>query len=103
MSGAIAERARLEAYILYSFFMASWVYPILTHSIWSQSGWASMLRCACVNPPYAFTTLRNPRFLTVKEANRPFYDSTLSMCGGPERWIQCDQLRVGECPSCPHA
>ena len=32
VSGAIAERARFEAYILYSFFMAAWVYPILTHS-----------------------------------------------------------------------
>ena len=32
VSGAIAERARFESYILYSFFMAAWVYPILTHS-----------------------------------------------------------------------
>ena len=32
VSGAIAERARFEAYILYSLFMAAWVYPILTHS-----------------------------------------------------------------------
>ena len=55
VSGAIAERARLEAYILYSFFMASWVYPILTHSVWSQSGWASAFRCAgqlpCMTTP----------------------------------------------------
>jgi len=28
VSGAIAERAKFEAYICYSFFMASWVYPV---------------------------------------------------------------------------
>lgn len=44
VSGAIAERAKFEAYILYSFFMAAWVYPVLTHSIWSTSGWAGMFR-----------------------------------------------------------
>ena len=46
MSGAIAERARVEAYVIYSFFMASWVYPVIIHSIWSSAGWASMFRCA---------------------------------------------------------
>ena len=45
MSGAIAERARVEAYIIYSFFMAAWVYPVIIHSIWSGAGWASMFRC----------------------------------------------------------
>jgi Amt family ammonium transporter len=45
VSGAIAERARVEAYIIYSFFMASWVYPVIIHSIWSSAGWASMFRC----------------------------------------------------------
>ena len=44
VSGAIAERTKFEAYILYSFFMASWVYPILTHSVWSTAGWAGMFR-----------------------------------------------------------
>ena len=28
VSGAIAERAKFEAYICYSFFMAAWVYPV---------------------------------------------------------------------------
>ncbi len=41
VSGAIAERTRLEAYIMYSFFMSSWVYPIIVHSIWSSSGWGT--------------------------------------------------------------
>ena len=34
VSGAIAERTKFETYILYSFFMSAWVYPVLTHSIW---------------------------------------------------------------------
>lgn len=49
VSGAIAERARVEAYVIYSFFMAAWVYPVVIHSIWSGAGWASMFRPA----PYA--------------------------------------------------
>ena len=44
VSGAIAERARVEAYVIYSFFMAAWVYPVVIHSIWSGAGWASMFR-----------------------------------------------------------
>jgi Amt family ammonium transporter len=44
VSGAIAERAKIESYVVYSFFMAAWVYPVITHSIWSWSGWASMFR-----------------------------------------------------------
>ncbi|KAK9809380.1 hypothetical protein WJX73_010467 [Symbiochloris irregularis] len=44
VSGAIAERARFESYLLYSVFMAGWVYPIVTHSVWSPMGWAGMLR-----------------------------------------------------------
>ena len=50
VSGAIAERARVEAYVLYSFFMAAWVYPVVVHSIWSGAGWASMFRCCCPAP-----------------------------------------------------
>ena len=46
VSGAIAERARVEAYVIYSFFMAAWVYPVVVHSIWSGAGWASMFRCS---------------------------------------------------------
>ena len=44
VSGAIAERTRFEAYFLYSFFMAAWVYPVIVHSIWSPAGWANMGR-----------------------------------------------------------
>lgn len=51
VSGAIAERTRFEAYFLYSFFMAAWVYPIVVHSVWSTNGWASMAR---TNGPLLF-------------------------------------------------
>ncbi|KAK9811834.1 hypothetical protein WJX72_010981 [[Myrmecia] bisecta] len=44
VSGAIAERAKIESYMVYSFFMAAWVFPVVTHSIWSFSGWASSFR-----------------------------------------------------------
>ena len=46
VSGAIAERTRFEAYFLYSMFMSIWVYPVVIHSIWSSSGWASAFRSA---------------------------------------------------------
>eukprot|EP00884_Botryococcus_braunii_P001713 jgi/Botrbrau1/11542/Bobra.0393s0020.1 len=41
VSGAIAERTRFPVYVVYSFFMAAWVYPIVVHSVWSPFGWAS--------------------------------------------------------------
>nr|ASG81411.1 ammonium transporter [Botryococcus braunii] len=44
VSGAIAERTRFPVYVVYSFFMAAWVYPIVVHSVWSPFGWASMAR-----------------------------------------------------------
>jgi Amt family ammonium transporter len=52
VSGAIAERTKFEAYVLYSFFMAAWVYPVLTHSVWSTAGWAGMFRSSPPTPGY---------------------------------------------------
>ena len=34
MSGAIAERARFETYLLTSFWMSFWVYPVVVHWVW---------------------------------------------------------------------
>ena len=31
VSGAVAERTKFEAYILYACFLTSWVYPVLVH------------------------------------------------------------------------
>ena len=67
VSGAIAERTKFEAYILYSFFMAAWVYPILTHSVWSTAGWAGMFRsvsCAHCHTIPAFATTALQAFVS---------------------------------------
>lgn len=34
VSGAIAERARFDTYLIYSFFISAWVYPIVVHWVW---------------------------------------------------------------------
>ena len=41
MSGAVAERARFEAYLMYAFFLTSWVYPNVVHWVWHAEGWLS--------------------------------------------------------------
>ncbi|KAK9862456.1 hypothetical protein WJX84_008932 [Apatococcus fuscideae] len=52
VSGAIAERTKFEAYIMYSFFMAAWVYPIVVHACWSSSGWESHFRTSADEPHF---------------------------------------------------
>ncbi|KAK9803465.1 hypothetical protein WJX73_004901 [Symbiochloris irregularis] len=44
ISGAVAERMKFQAYLLYAFFLTAWVYPVLTHWVWSPTGWASPTR-----------------------------------------------------------
>jgi len=34
VSGAVAERARFDAYLLYSFYISFWVYPVVVHWVW---------------------------------------------------------------------
>jgi hypothetical protein len=31
VSGAVAERTKVEAYVLYTIFLSAWVYPVVTH------------------------------------------------------------------------
>ncbi|KAL3530877.1 hypothetical protein ACH5RR_010199 [Cinchona calisaya] len=40
-SGSIAERTQFSAYLIFSFFLTGFVYPIVVHWIWSSSGWLS--------------------------------------------------------------
>jgi len=41
VSGAVAERTQFVAYMIYSFFLTMWVYPVAVHWVWAGDGWAS--------------------------------------------------------------
>lgn len=38
-AGAVAERLNFNAYIIYSFIISAFVYPVVVHWVWSGSGW----------------------------------------------------------------
>ncbi|XP_047336574.1 ammonium transporter 1 member 1-like [Impatiens glandulifera] len=40
-SGSIAERTQFVAYLIYSSFLTGFVYPLVSHWFWSETGWAS--------------------------------------------------------------
>jgi Amt family ammonium transporter len=39
VSGAVAERCKFEAYLIYSSILSAIIYPIASHWIWSPDGW----------------------------------------------------------------
>jgi len=41
VSGAVAGRIKLTAFILYTFILCSFVYPVVAHWVWDGSGWIS--------------------------------------------------------------
>ena len=47
VAGTLAERCQMTAYLLYSTFLTSFVYPIIAHNIWSINGFLTAVR---VNP-----------------------------------------------------
>jgi len=41
VAGTVAERCQMTAYLLYSYFICGFVYPVVTHQIWSVNGFLS--------------------------------------------------------------
>jgi len=41
VAGTLAERCQMVAYLLYSFFLTGFVYPVVAHALWSNNGFLS--------------------------------------------------------------
>ena len=44
VSGSVIERAKISAYLGYSFYLTAFVYPVIAHWEWSAAGWLCAYR-----------------------------------------------------------
>ena len=44
VAGGMAERMKFQSYLIYSFLISAFVYPIIGHWVWSGSGWLAGLK-----------------------------------------------------------
>jgi len=50
VSGAVAERMKLEAYFIYTIIITAFIYPAVVHWVWHGEGWACALNPKADNP-----------------------------------------------------
>jgi len=43
VAGTVAERCKMQAYLLYSVFLTAFVYPVVVHAIWNTDGFLTAL------------------------------------------------------------
>ena len=67
VSGAIAERAKFEAYILYSFFMAAWVIPSAPIADRTM-----VVACGCIMRPFTLHRLHPSSAMLVRPAKASY-------------------------------
>jgi ammonium transporter, Amt family len=41
VAGTLAERCRMFAYLMYSFYLPGWIFPVIAHAVWSNHGFLS--------------------------------------------------------------